>query len=379
MLIRQATLAQTTPQLRVAYDQFFLELTPEQQQQVNFEQVQTDVHNVVSKKRNLNLNLGIGPVSRADTIQEITRTITAHDSKHNNTRSTAPRDSLDCGVAITMVVVDSVMLVIQAIGLPGAIAERSAAKLVTETAPLIRRSLAVFRSLVHNVERAVDAAAKAKAYYAIFVTFTRTFGLKAIFKEIRNTMHWYDWLILGLTIVLQVVLLIATDGVAIILQVAMLIVSIGALGVAVLNAVNACKLPDVGTGAPDMVDKGWVLLPGESLKINEKMVSSNGKYWLYQGENGNTILSTTEDHGRWEKNVIWTSKVYGKQGLGLALFMSKEGDLSVRSSASSPERFWTAFSRGVPGNFAVVSNDGRLQVFNSGTGALLWSSNAPIT
>jgi hypothetical protein len=379
MLIREATIANTTAQLRTVYDQFFTELTPEQQQQVNFEQVQTDVHNVVSKKRNLNLNLGIGPVSRADTIQEITRAITAHDSKHNNTRSTAPRDSLDCGVAITMVVVDSVMVVIQAIGLPGAIAERSAAKLVVETAPLIKRSLAVFRSLVHNVKVAVDTAAKAKAYYAIFVTFTRTFGLKAIFKEVRNSMHWYDWLVLGVTIVLQVVLLIVTDGAAIILQIILLIASALALGVAVLNAVNACKLPDGGTGTPEMVNKGWVLLPGESLRINEKMVSANGKYSLYQPENGNTNLFTTEEHGRWQDNLIWETKVFGKQGLGLGLYMSKEGDLSVRRSANSPEKFWTAFSRGIAGNYAILSNDGRLQVVNSVSGDLLWSSNAPIT
>ena len=92
MIIREANIANTTAQLRSVYDQFFHEWTPDQQGQVNFNQVQVDVHNVLSKKRNLNLNLGIGPRSRADTIKEVTRAIAVQYSKRDNTRSTAPRD-----------------------------------------------------------------------------------------------------------------------------------------------------------------------------------------------------------------------------------------------------------------------------------------------
>ncbi|MFK8161636.1 MAG: hypothetical protein AB8H12_04155 [Lewinella sp.] len=368
MLIREATIAHTDAQFRTVFDQFFTDLTPEQQSQVNVDQVQTDVHKVVRQQRDL--NLGIQPRTREETIKEATRLISAgaHQTAGDGTaKRDATLSALDCGVAITMVVVDSVMVVLQAVGLPGAIAERSAARLVNQAAPLVNRSLAVFKSLVNNVRLAVTAAEKAKAYYAVFVTFTRTFGVKAIFKEVRQTMHWYDWLLLGIIILLQILLLIATDGAAIILQIIMLIASITALGVAIFNAVNACRLDDHRRrDAPDIVDKGLLLLPGEFLLPNEQLTSANGEFRLLMKNNTNMTVYNKADE------VCWFTEISG--GLGGVLRMGDEGSLSIRVDQASPFIAWYAKMPSMEGNYLMLTNNGKLVVMNSNDHTMKWSS-----
>ena len=369
MLIRQATVAQTAPHLRIAYDQLYADLTPAQQAQVNFDTVQSDVHAVVRQQRDLNLKLD--PMTPAQAVAAMIKKL-ADEASHiaadaaaqaNNTAS-----EIDCGVAIATVVIDAVMVVIQAIGLPGAIAQRTSGRLVTEATPLIARSLRTYRILVNNVRAAVTGMEKAKAYYQIFVTFTRSFGIKAIFKEIRHSMHWYDWLLMGLIILGQVLLLIATDGAAIFLEISLLILSITALGASIYNAVQACKLDtNRGRSAPEIADKGLILLPGEILTINEQLESANGAYRAIIQPDGNFVLYNKANQ------VLWQTATSGIPGSALAL--SDTGFLTLETAPNSNVIIWSPNIGGAKGNYLMLSNNGQLMIMNSIDQTTKWTSN----
>ena len=336
MLIKNADIEQTRNHLRTAYEMVASELTPEQLQTFTFEQALLGAHDVTRQKRQLELGI----------------------SDHVMT----PRNSVDCDGAIAMVIIDSVMVVLQAIGLSVSHANRVANRAVQQAAPLLGGARRMFRVLIDAARAATTAAEKAKAYYQIFVAFIRLFGVKAIFKEIRNTMHWWDWALLAVTIVGQILLLLATEGAAIIMEIILMAVALTQLTSAIYNCVQACQSRN-RSADPPAKNIGFMLMPGESIAVDERLTSPNGKIFaLLQGDSN--FVSYIDGAGaNWQADTAFQYATSAKMKEdGNFVLLTDDGREIWSTNTSSPNK-----------NYLALDDNGQLQVRSTVDASVLWA------
>ncbi len=107
---------------------------------------------------------------------------------------------------------------------------------------------------------------------------------------------------------------------------------------------------------------------GESLKVNEFLVSSNGLYQLYLQGDGNLVAVRTSDN-----TTYWASQTGGTYANKLVM----QGDNNlVLYRDNTP--IWGASNTwgGEPGSFLQMGNDGRAVVYKP---TAVWTTSSPPT
>jgi len=105
-----------------------------------------------------------------------------------------------------------------------------------------------------------------------------------------------------------------------------------------------------------------VLLPGESLAPNEKLLSCDGRFQLQMQTDGNLVLRVVDYVG------LWDSKTYGNSPSGLV--MQDDGNLVVYSTEGTA--LWHIGTHGNPGAYLRLQDDGNLVVYRGAQA--LWNT-----
>ena len=98
-----------------------------------------------------------------------------------------------------------------------------------------------FLRSIRNFNEAKGAYAKAKALFKIFREIYKAGGFRAVFKEIKKEMTWWEWLKTGVIAVAQIAAWFLTDGAAFIAEVALNIMSAEQLLENGIKAVKVCS------------------------------------------------------------------------------------------------------------------------------------------
>lgn len=116
-----------------------------------------------------------------------------------------------CQEAIGIVAVDAVLLVLGFVGLRVSNQERLARALLRE---LGENTLNGFRRSVAAIKDAKNITEKAKAIFSLLSGVFKAGGFKAVFKEIKDEMSWWEWTKTGVIATGQILAWFATGGAA---------------------------------------------------------------------------------------------------------------------------------------------------------------------
>ncbi|MEL6537072.1 MAG: hypothetical protein AAFQ98_16745 [Bacteroidota bacterium] len=196
-----------------AFDHF-AQWFPDEQQELDKNQkaITQEVITTSSKDTQQNITLG--------TIDGVTITITP------------------CEEAIAVVLVDAVFFILGMVGLHVSNQERMTRAIIRELGP---ETLRGFERAIHNFNTAEGAYQKAKALFAILGGIWKAGGFKAVFKELKDEMSWWEWVKTGILAVAQIVAWFATDGIAFIAEAALTIMSAEQLIEDSVKAVKTCS------------------------------------------------------------------------------------------------------------------------------------------
>lgn len=104
------------------------------------------------------------------------------------------------------------------------------------------------------------------------------------------------------------------------------------------------------------------------LKVNQRITSANGSYYLTLQSDGNLVLYTQAG------KALWASGTNGKGAVNFRL--QGDGNLVLRNAAGSA--VWSSKTNGKGGTRLLVQNDGNLVLLNA-AGNAVWSTNTAVS
>ncbi len=330
MLLRQASQEDTRLQVRLAYNQVYGQLTPEQQAEFTFDKVFNHVHQVVRQQR----------------------TLTLVSDLPDNYLETAV--STECETAIIVASVDTVMLVLQIIGITATAARPAATEVV---GLLSEKTLSTFQVLIKQLGHGSNKD-KAIVAYKIFAGIVRATGLKKLYFIIQKSMHWYDWALMAVIIITQIILWVTSDGVAAAVEIALVIANAVELALSVAKAIEVCIAappPPAQDG-----DLGFALAPGAALLVGQKLVSLNEAFFAILQSDSNFVIYNS--HGVPE----WSSETYTDPK---ELVFEENGELILY--ATNGVQAWSTGTVFTGENICMLSNYGNL-ILSDGSN-VMWS------
>jgi len=127
------------------------------------------------------------------------------------------------------ILVEAVLLVMQAVGIKVAVSESTMKATVEDTAEAIQRSSQLQRAMKKFVDSwkaaGGNAAAKAKAIFILIKESYAAGILWTIIKSLCKEMKWYDWLETVAKVLAMIIAALATDGAALIAKIVLIILS----------------------------------------------------------------------------------------------------------------------------------------------------------
>ncbi|MCQ0034606.1 hypothetical protein [Burkholderia glumae] len=198
--------------LRPHFEEFHNQLSEHQKRQINFDQV---VH---SSYKRLNF-YGKAPFH-------------FREEKFQQQAGLSP-----CTMAIATVVADAFGIVFQFLGINEKETRAATRALLAELGEDTLRGL---RAKIHDIANATTIFQKAKEIWGLVSEVKNVVGFSGIVKALKDSMHWYDWVITGATAVAQLTAWFATDGVAFVAELALEGVYVAQLVEDAVNAVNCC-------------------------------------------------------------------------------------------------------------------------------------------
>lgn len=151
-----------------------------------------------------------------------------------------------CDLDIAKVVIDVVLLAIDATALSGKMSQES----IEEAAAVMGENITEIEELVRDVGKASSTADKAAAIFAILRHIVDIGCLGGILSAIFKSLSWWDMILYGIVAVVTIVGLVATDGASFILTIIGLIVSGAFLIEDVMTCINTCSNPNPPPGPP---------------------------------------------------------------------------------------------------------------------------------
>jgi len=142
-----------------------------------------------------------------------------------------------CVLAIIPCAVDVLAIIFQAIG-TGVIARKLAQTLVIGIPPAGIIGLQV---AVNALNAATTAWTRGIAIAKLGGAILRLIGFKQIIQTLKDNLKWYQWVLMGVIIVAQIVAWFASDGIALVAEIVILAALILVLIADVVNAVKVCS------------------------------------------------------------------------------------------------------------------------------------------
>ncbi|MDV2453150.1 hypothetical protein [Xanthomonas hortorum] len=201
--------------IKPTYDSFYQKLSSSQQAKINFDQVVNGAYKVLKGASPLG-----SPAAHFTTLAAV------------ETAGVAP-----CIMAVGMVIADVFAIVFQLAGINES-ESRAAARAILEE--LGQETIRGIQATIHDFSVAESAMDKARLIWKIISEVYNAIGISGIAKALEDSMHWYDWIITGVTVVAQLVAWFATDGVALIAELALEGVYLAQFTEDVINAQSAC-------------------------------------------------------------------------------------------------------------------------------------------
>ncbi|WP_350304605.1 hypothetical protein [Photorhabdus viridis] len=143
-----------------------------------------------------------------------------------------------CILAIGTVVADAFGLVFQFLGINEAETRAATRALLKELGQDTLRGLL---ATIEDFKNATSLLDKAKIIWSLISEIKNAVGFSGIIKALKDSMHWYDWVITGVTAAAQLTIWFATDGAAFIAELALAGAAIATLGIDAANAVHVCS------------------------------------------------------------------------------------------------------------------------------------------
>jgi hypothetical protein len=109
------------------------------------------------------------------------------------------------------------------------------------------KTLNGFRTMFKTFSDSKDKFEAAKGLFTIAGSIWQGGGFKIILEAWKKEAKWYDFILAGVTMIAQLVIWFASDGVAFVAQVALTILSAVTLGRSIYDAVNTCT----GSASPE--------------------------------------------------------------------------------------------------------------------------------
>jgi hypothetical protein len=97
-----------------------------------------------------------------------------------------------------------------------------------------------------------------------------------------------------------------------------------------------------------------VLSPGQSLGVNQQLVSDDGRFQLIMQSDGNLVLYRVANH-----HALWATGTNGQDAMGA--FMQTDGNLVLYNFGGRP--IWASNTAGKQGSFLVLQSDGNLVIY----------------
>lgn len=129
------------------------------------------------------------------------------------------------------------------------------------------------------------------------------------------------------------------------------------------SATPAAAQQPVAVTAPANKNK---LMPGEQLKVNQKIFSANGEFSLVQQGDGNLVVNNSQSE------AIWGSGLGGQ--MARRTVMQEDGNFTQHPDGYNSV-LWSTQTKGNSGAYALLRDDGVLAVVNSNN-QIIWRSVA---
>ena len=127
------------------------------------------------------------------------------------------------------IVIEAVMLVLQAVGIKAEVSSSTMKTVVEDTAKAIEKSSVMQRAIKAFTTAWEEAGgsnvAKAKAIFNLLKETKGAGLLWTIIKSLCKEMKWYDWLKTSATVTAMIIAAVASDGVALIAKIALAVLA----------------------------------------------------------------------------------------------------------------------------------------------------------
>lgn len=143
-----------------------------------------------------------------------------------------------CAIAIGTVVADAFGMIFQLLGVRQSIVRSATRSLLEELGEDVLHGLL---AKIHDITNAGSMFEKAKEIWGLVSQIKNAIGLSGILKALKKNFKWYDWILTGATITMQLTAWFATDGAAVIAEIALEGVAVGQLVEDALKVKGACN------------------------------------------------------------------------------------------------------------------------------------------
>ncbi|WP_246593451.1 hypothetical protein [Photorhabdus akhurstii] len=96
-------------------------------------------------------------------------------------------------------------------------------------------------TIVHDLKNSNSITDKSKNTWSLIAKVKDDIGISGITNCLKESMHWYDWVITGITAIAQLTIWFSTDGAAFIVEIALAGPAIARLVFDSVDAVNTCS------------------------------------------------------------------------------------------------------------------------------------------
>lgn len=124
-----------------------------------------------------------------------------------------------CTQSLITCAIDVVAIMFQIAGVPEEVTEKAAAKLISDVS---EEALCGLEQDFKALADATNITDQAKAIFTIFAGVYKITGIRQIIGAIEHSMKWYEWVIMGATIIAQITAWLATDGAAAVAELVLL-------------------------------------------------------------------------------------------------------------------------------------------------------------
>lgn len=126
------------------------------------------------------------------------------------------------------IIVEAVMLVMQAVGIKASVSRRTMELTIEEVVVAIKNSAALRKTIdtfISSWTEAGSAISKAKAIFYLLKDLKAANILWTIMKSLCKEMSWLDWVKTSVQLIALIILAIASDGAALIAEIALALVA----------------------------------------------------------------------------------------------------------------------------------------------------------